>query len=577
MLQVQSIATTMQRATLLADALGYQGAASVQQKVQGFLQQPAVEMESYKFHSESIIESLEQLKKDFRHNMQEIEAEETKSVAEYDIIKQEKTDHIKQKTTELDAARSEKSRTSSDISKSTADLTTTSADLLDNQKYLQELAEMCEARAKTWDQRSQMRADELGALTSAAAIIKSGVKESTSKATVRLAQQSSQLFRAKLVTQNQAAMEAIEAEADAADAAPSFIQKESARALVSIKRAAGWEPTYEQRQGFVQMLTATARKFKSPVFMTLANNAKSDAFEKIKHIMQEMIEKLMEEAAQEANQKGYCDKLLGDAKQKRDLAVESITELNGRMAKLEAIRNKLVEELELLNQEITTLQQKQQEATTLRDQEESENSAAIQEAEAGLEATNDAIAILHDFYRGSKNAKVDLELAQQSPMDDAPDAGFDAGEAYTGGQGESGGILGMLDVIKGDFERTIKSTHTAEAKSAKEYEKFTGETGVSIYEKRTAIDLKTKQKDDDIADLTEADEKLSAQTELLKLALQELVDIQPTCVNTGMTYDERVAAREEEVENLKKALCVIIQQQEKGLTSQAAEAECENQ
>ena len=31
-------------------------------------------------------------------------------------------------------------------------------------------------------------------------------------------------------------------------------------------------------------------------------------------------------------------------------------------------------------------------------------------------------------------------------MDDAPDAGFDNGEAYTGAGAESGGIIGMMEV-----------------------------------------------------------------------------------------------------------------------------------
>merc|ERR1712046_120106 len=97
--------------------------------------------------------------------------------------------------------------------------------------------------------------------------------------------------------------------------------------------------------------------------------------------------------------------------------------------------------------------------------------------EAGLEAVSEAIDILDKFYKTAANEEVDLGLIQKGPLDDMPDAGFDSGEAYTGAGGESGGILGMLDVIKSDFERTIKMTTEAEEKAKDEYRNFMTESG----------------------------------------------------------------------------------------------------
>merc|ERR1719453_1428735 len=107
------------------------------------------------------------------------------------------------------------------------------------------------------------------------------------------------------------------------------------------------------------------------------------------------------------------------------------------------------------------------------------------EAKAGLEAVTMAIDILDKFYKTSAKAEVDLSLAQ-GPLDDAPDAGFDNGEAYTGAQGASGGIIGMMEVIQSDFERTISETQKAEAVAAKEHLEFMTETGKSKAEKTVA-------------------------------------------------------------------------------------------
>merc|ERR1719181_82991 len=200
----------------------------------------------------------------------------------------------------------------------------------------------------------------------------------------------------------------------------------------------------------------------------------------------------------------------------------------------------------------------------MRKAEKAENEHTVEEATAGLEAVNMAIDVLDKYYQTNAKNKVDLGLVQKGPLDDAPDSGFDNGEAYTGAGGESGGILGMLDVIKSDFERTISTTNKAEDQNEKEYQKFMTESSKSLVEKKMADEMKTNQKDDAITELESADTDLRAQTDILKVAIRELLELKPTCIDTGMTYEERVAAREDEIEALKKALCTLNASEEFG-------------
>merc|ERR1740138_1588236 len=74
------------------------------------------------------------------------------------------------------------------IAASSKELTETSATLTDDQNYLKDLTEKCNAKSKEWDQRSQMRQDELTALTTALTIVKEGVATKTTEKTVRLVQ-----------------------------------------------------------------------------------------------------------------------------------------------------------------------------------------------------------------------------------------------------------------------------------------------------------------------------------------------------------------------------------------------------
>merc|ERR1719265_2573579 len=377
--------------------------------------------------------------------MNDVDQDEVHSVAEFDALKQEKLDFIKAKNLELDEARASKEKTTSAISMATEELTTVSADLLDDKQYLKELAKLCEARAKTWDARSRVRADELSALTSATTIIKSGVKENTSANSVRFAQQGVRVKMASQNAQNPAIMEAYEAEAEAAEgSSPSFLQKRMVKAkslLSALSRHTSSDPDAAKNM-VMELLHAQGTKLHSTLLIGLANQIKTDPFAKIKKLIQDLIERLLQEAADEANQKGWCDKAQSEAKQKRDYAAEAIAELNSHMAELEAVHDKLAEELATLETEIAELESKQEENTKLRKEENAENEATVMEAKAGLEAVSQAIDILDKFYKTAAKEKVDLGLVQRGPLDDAPDAGFDAGEAYTGAGGESGGILG---------------------------------------------------------------------------------------------------------------------------------------
>merc|ERR1719161_1543963 len=89
----------------------------------------------------------------------------------------------------------------------------------------------------------------------------------------------------------------------------------------------------------------------------------------------------------------------------------------------------------------------------------------IEKAKEGLAAVKEAILILKAFYKQAAKAEV---LLQYSPVEgDASGPGFEG--AYKGKQEKATGIIGILEVIKSDFERTIKKTTAEEKAQAAEY------------------------------------------------------------------------------------------------------------
>jgi len=61
---------------------------------------------------------------------------------------------------------------------------------------------------------------------------------------------------------------------------------------------------------------------------------------------------------------------------------------------------------------------------------------------------------------------------------------------------------------------------------------------------------------------------LQTAQDLLDAALKVIEGLKPTCIDTGMSYEDRVAKREEEITALKKALCI--------LDPEDAEPQCED-
>jgi len=557
--QLSGVSNTLRSAMGLAEALGLPGAEAAG-KAMALLQQPAneVQMQDYDFHSDGIIETLEKLQDDFRLEKENVDKAEVESVQFHDEFTQTKTHEIKMANEVIAKTKKAREDTIAEIATTNQELSTVEASLLEDKEYTNQLSKMCNDKAKTWDQRSTLRANEVFALTQAIGIIKSAVAEKTTAATVRLLQKGPASMRvAQAVARDSHAMEDIEAEAEAAEEV-SFVQLRSKPAFLASTKKVQAEPDSDGRQVIAALLKNKGAQLHSTLLTSLASRISSDPFAKVKVLIQELIERLLQEAANEANHKGWCDKALSDARQRRDYAAEEIESLNSEMAKLEARRDSLHEDLDVLAKEISEITSKQEIATEERDAESKQNQETVDEAQAGLDALKMCIEILDRFYKTAKKETVDLSLAQ-GPEDDAPDAGFDNGEAYLGAQAESGGILGMLDVMKSDFERTIEDTQMAEEQAKQDHLAFMTESGKSLAQKEEAEAQRSAQLQDAEDKFGEVELSLDGESKALNTALVELIELKPVCLQTGMTYQERVEMRKEEIEALKKAMCILEQ------------------
>jgi septal ring factor EnvC (AmiA/AmiB activator) len=285
----------------------------------------------------------------------------------------------------------------------------------------------------------------------------------------------------------------------------------------------------------------------------MANQASGNPFAKVEKLIQALIERLIQESTSEATKKGFCDTELGKATQDRDFRRDEVKTLNVEIAGLEAKQNELEAEIELLTSGLKKVRAALATATDERAKEKADNLNTLKTAKEGLAAVIVAKKILKDFYKQAAKAKV---FVQASPVDeDTQGPGFTG--AYKGQQEASGGIIGLLEVIQTDFERTIRVTEDAEKTAAAEFILFDRESKSDISGKETKKALDEEDLQTTKSTIAQKMEDMKAAQQLLDTALKTLEDLRPACVDSGMSYAERVAKRDEEITALRKALCIL--------------------
>merc|ERR1712032_12649 len=222
--------------------------------------------------------------------------------------------------------------------------------------------------------------------------------------------------------------------------------------------------------------------------------------------------------------------------------------LTAQIDELQASIAKLTEDIATLTQAIADLDAAMAKATTLRNEEKAKNAETVADAKEAQAAVANALQVLKDFYEKASEATSFAQKQEPPPI-------FE--KEYTGMQSSNGGVVGMLEVIESDFARLEADTKAAEASAQKEYDEFMTDSATDKSKKSTDVDHKSAKKQDETEALTTAQEDLQGTQGELDAALAYFDKLKPSCVDAGISYEERVARRKEEIQSLQEALEVL--------------------
>jgi len=293
-------------------------------------------------------------------------------------------------------------------------------------------------------------------------------------------------------------------------------------------------------------LEKKARALHSTVLEEFAKQAATSPFDKVITMIKDLVAKLKEEAAKEAEHKKWCDEQLHDNKIKREKKTAKVNKLTATVEALTEDIASMAKAIATLKTEQSDLVMSMSEATTQRDTEKATNTDTIADAAAGHEATKSAIAVLKEFYATQSFLQVKGRARQVPEM-----------AAYKGMSSAKGGVVGMLEVIDSDFVRLEADTKAAETAAAKEYAAFMADAKKSKKDKHD-LEFKTSlEKDEAEFKKEQVTKDLESTQEELDKAIDYQGYLKPVCLEVHVSFEERAAQRQEEIAALKEAYGIL--------------------
>jgi len=493
--------------------------------IESFLAQGSMgapEANAYEFQGGGVVQMLEKLRHKFQDQKLALEKQEMNSKGNFEMLKQKLTDNIKDDKKRKGDKTEAKAQKLEDAAVAKGDLKNTKVTKAADEKKLADALASCQAKSEEFEKNQVVRSEEIKAIEQAMEILQSD---------------------------------------DVSGAAdkhlPALIQVRHGaqqRALVQLRGKESPEESM-RREHLHAFLQSRAQALGSRYLSLAATHANADPMGKVKKMIKDLIVKLMEQANSEADHKAYCDAELATNKQTRTDKQAEVDELTASVEKHETESAQLAEQIAELSDAVSELRKEQSEATAIRQKEKATNEKTIAEAKAAQLAVERATKVLKDFYgKASEASLLQGGAGLEQEMKDATKA------PYQGMQSESGGIVGFLEVILSDFARLQTETTSSEEDAANSYQKFMDESNEDVAVKETEIGHKEHKKQETDAATVSLKKELELTQEELGAAEAYYEKLKPDCLDKGLSYEDRVRMREEEIQSLKEALEILSQQ-----------------
>merc|ERR1719301_71175 len=457
--------------------------------------QPQATVVAYEGHGGGILDTLGELQEKAETALSKARKGEMEQEHAFQMIKMSLEMELKTMKKRLDECQAGKASSEEQQHAAEEDLAETTQSLAADKQYLSELGVSCAAAEKEFAERQKQAAEEMAAVDKAKEILEQGV-------TVFL--------QGKV------------------QVSPQEATKNAARQRVST------------------LLRGLAQKDGVFALSQLATNALQDPFSKVRGMIEAMIERLLAEAGEEADAKAFCDTEIDKSRQKQTDLTARLDMVQVRIEKAAAGKAKLQSAVKELDAEVAKIDMGTAEAIALRTKQHDDYVKTSAEYKQSADAVANAIQVLQDYYAQGAFAQVS-SIKRQIPGPAFGSAKTDIGTT----------IVSMLEVAEADFTRLLAESETAEKAAVAAFEKLSEENALAKTAKTTESKAKTSEAKSLELSLLNYKEDHAASSKELDAVHAYFEKLKPQCETKVMTYGERKARREQEIDGLKEALSIL--------------------
>jgi len=475
--------------------------ASFLQAPEGYLDAEPTFKQSYAPESGQISGILDQMKESFQGNLATSQKEELTNQKAYEDLNLAKKDEIEAGQSQIETKTQKLATTDDKLAHAKEDLEDTKASLAADEQFMMKVQEKCAMTDSEWEERQKTRQMEMEAVSKALAVLSSDDAKDTFEKTFN----------------------------------PSFLQKQGVA-------------QNSRRSSASNLLSAVAKKVESPQLAALAYRVRLDAFTKVKKAIDDMVNQLVKEKADEIKHRDFCIEEFNTNQMQMEKKQRQDTELQETKADLEISLKQLKSELSTLKSEISEMQVQLKRAGQDREVQNKEFQATVAEQRQTKKLLQAALSILEGFY-----GKQSFMQKGQGQAEPAPPPGFDEYKKSAA----SGGVMGMIQQIVDDTKTVESEVIRAEEDAQTAYEDFVKETNASIKAKSKEIVNKSDEKAKAEADLVETKEGIEGVKKEMEQLDEYRIELHSSCDFVMKNFDLRQTSRDEELEALKQAKAIL--------------------